>query len=123
MSSLREHWLATQGHDRRARQLASLPGRPDRNRLLAEQAETDAARTAKERFEAAAEELHELDIFCTDPIRGEAVIPFVHDDQLAWFIFDLFAPDDIHTWRFHTDPIDTRRPIAEALEGDAPRIA
>src|SRR5262249_21698047 len=99
MGSLREHWLAAQGHDQRARRLGNLPGRPDRKRLLATQDETTAANVAKERFEIAAAELHELDVFCTDPIRGEAVIPFVHNDQLAWFIYDLFAPDDLRTWR------------------------
>jgi hypothetical protein len=123
MGSLREHWLAAQGHDQRARRLADLPGRPTRDRLLAAKDETDATAAAKERFETAASELHDLDVFCTDPIRGEAVIPFVHNDQLAWFVYDLFAPDDFRFWRYHTDPIDTRRPIAEALENDAPRVA
>jgi hypothetical protein len=123
MSSLREHWLAAKGHDQRAGRLADLPGRPDRQRLLAAKDESDAAGAAKERFETAAGELHELDVYCTDPVRGEAVIPFVHNDQLAWFVYDLFAPDDLRSWRYHADPIDTRRPIAEALADDAPRVA
>lgn len=125
MESLREHWLAAQGHDRRAQQLAKLPGRPDRQRLLALQEAQNEAHAARERFEASAEELHRLDIFCTDPIRGEGVIPFVHREQLAWFVYDLFAPEPLLAWRYHNDDLETRRPIAEALEdaGEPPQVA
>jgi len=125
MGSLREHWIAAQGHDRRARRLAARAGRATRDRLIAEKLESDEARAAKDRFDSAVQELHDLDIFCIDPIRGEAVIPFVQSDQLAWFLYDLLEPEDLRHWRLHNDPLDTRRPIAEALEsaGESPRVA
>lgn len=125
MGSLREHWLDAQAHDRRARQLADLPGRPDRGRLLAQQEANARSREAQERFDLTAQELHDLDIFCIDPLRGEGAIPFVHDEQLAWFIYDLFAPNTLLAWRYHTDSLDIRRPIAETLAGpdEAPRVA
>lgn len=121
MSSLRESWTTAQAHDRRARRLTEQPGRPDRDRILAEKDETELANAAKERFNDVADELHRLDIFCIDPLRGEGVIPFVHNDQLAWFIYDLFAPETLAHWRFHEDPLDQRRPVAEL--GVVPRVA
>jgi hypothetical protein len=125
MDSLREHWIEAQHQDRKARQLAHLPGRADRTRLLDHAAATRDAREAHERFEGAEEELAALDVFCLDPVRAEAVIPFVHAKQLAWFVYDRFDPEPIHTWRYHSDPLDTRRPIAEALgePPDEPKVA
>jgi hypothetical protein len=38
-------------------------------------------------------------------------VPFVHDEQLAWYIFDLFDAPAFRFWRFQSDPEDTRRPI------------
>lgn len=125
MGSLREHWIDVQTHGQRAGRLSALPGRPDRTRILAQQDETDRAHEAEERFNTAATELHDLDIFCTDPLRGEGVIPFVLNEQLAWFVYDLFAPETLHFWRYHNDPLDTRRPIAEALAAsdETPKVA
>jgi hypothetical protein len=116
VGSLREHRLQALTLDRQAKQLANRPGRPDRNALLAYQEAVQEAQAASERFEDALADLLVLDIFCTDPLRGEAIIPFVHDNQLAWFLFDLFDPNPLSYWRYHTDPLETRRPIAEALE-------
>ncbi len=123
MGSVREHWIDAQAHDQRARKLAALPGRPDRRRILSEKEESEAAREARERFDAAIEELHGLDIFCIDPLRGEGVIPFVHKEQLAWFLYDLFAPETLHSWRYHSDPLEARRPIAEVLADEPTRVA
>jgi hypothetical protein len=123
MTSVREHWIEAHTHDRRARELAALPGRPDRKRILAETDEADQAREARGQFEEAADELHGLDIFCIDPLRGEGVIPFVHKEQLAWFLYDLFAPDTLRYWRYHNDPLDSRRPIDEALSDETTQVA
>lgn len=117
MRSLREHRLQSVALDRKAKQLASRPGRPDRSTLLAQQETLQEAGRAKDRYEEALADLLVLDIFCIDPIRGEAVIPFVHDNQLAWFLFDLFDTIPLRYWRYHTDTLETRRPIAEALDG------
>jgi hypothetical protein len=121
MTSLRDHWIAAQGHDRKARQLAGRPGRANRVRLLAQAEEGRAAREAHDRFQKDQDELFALDVYCLDPIRGEAVIPFIHDNQLAWFLYDLFAPDTLQYWRYHNDPLDARRPTAELQE--TPQVA
>jgi len=116
VGSVREHHLEMQGHQRAARRLAERPGRPDRTTLLAQAEETHAAQAAEERLHAALEELHPLDIYCLDPVRGEALVPFAHDEQLAWFIFDHFDSESFRFWRYQSDPLDTRRPLAAIRE-------
>lgn len=111
--SLREHRLNAQQHELTARRLDAKPGKPNRSTLLAlEETRAEAGR-AKEAFEEALEELNALDIYSLDPLLGQALIPFAHGDQLAWYIYDLFAEGDLSFWRFHTDPLDARRPLAE----------
>ena len=44
-----------------------------------------------------------------------AFIPFQKEEELAWFVFDLFESDGLKSWRFHQDPLETRRPIADVL--------
>jgi hypothetical protein len=125
MSSVREHWLDAQHFDRKLQQLTRQPGRPDRKRILSQEDTRQQAREALEAFRNAQEELNELDVFCTDPVRGEAVIPFSHDKELAWFIYDRYDPEPLRFWRMHTDSLDTRRPIAELVipSADKPRVA
>jgi hypothetical protein len=117
MQSLREHWLDAQRHELRARRLAEKRGRPDRATILAQEQETWEGQQAKERFNEAYQELQDIEVFCLDPNQGVGVIPFVHDEKLAWLIYDLFAGDELRHWRYHDDPLEMRRPIAEALEG------
>lgn len=114
LRSLRELRLEAQAHDRRARNLERRPGRPDRGTMIALQDATAATNQAKDQFHHTLEELHELSIYCLDPIRGEALVPFAHQEQLAWFIFDSFDPEPLRFWRFHSNPLDTRAPITEA---------
>ena len=110
---MREEGLEAQAQHLRAQRLAQRPGRADRTQLI-EHAETvREAAAANERFESALQELLELHIYSLDPVRGLALIPFAHGDQLAWFVFDLFEPNRLATWRYHEDPLTTRRPIAE----------
>lgn len=125
MKSLREHALAAQVSGRALKRLESMPGRPDRKRILAETSVKRQLEEAREQYRQTEEELHRLDIFCIDPIRGEAVIPFAHADQLAWFLFDLFDSKPLRFWRYHSDPLETRRPIDEALTAltEGPRVA
>jgi hypothetical protein len=113
MRSLRTHKLEAQAQQRRAEKLARAPGRPDRNAIISQEEARSAGQKAQERFETALHELHSLDVYCLDPINGTALIPFVHDKQLAWFVYDLFSPDEITTWRFHSDPLEMRRPLNE----------
>ncbi len=117
MRTLRDYRLEALQHDREARKLAALPGRPDRAGILALQEAKRAAEQADSRFQEALEELHILDVYCLDPVQGLALIPFARDNQLAWFVFNLFESDPLQWWRYHRDPLEKRRPMQEALEG------
>jgi hypothetical protein len=120
MNSVRESLIEAQGHHLRARRLAGRPGRPDRANLMSREDEVREGRLAEGRFDEAFRELMALHVYCLDAHQGLALIPFAHAEQLAWFVFDLFDSSDLRFWRYHTDPIETRRPIAEVLEGPAP---
>src|SRR5260370_42156990 len=88
--SLREHAIEINSWQQEVKRLADLPGRPDRTTIIAQQEAEREVRRAEARFEEAAGDLEQLDIFCLDPVRGQALVPFVHDGELAWYIFDLF---------------------------------
>src|SRR5262245_43888286 len=90
LRSLRDYQLEWQFEHRRASQLAQRSGRPKRNALIGHQEALQAAQRAQDHFQAALDELHRLDVYCLDPVRGEALIPFVYTNQLAWFVYDLF---------------------------------
>jgi hypothetical protein len=120
VSSLREHALEVLAHRRRLQRLDNKAGRPDRSALIAMQEANRQLLLAEGRFEDAADELQELDIYSLDPVQGTALIPFVHKDELAWFIFDLFDSRPLSFWRFQSDPEDTRRPITSMQKGPAP---
>jgi hypothetical protein len=109
--SLREHALEIQAGQQESKRLADLPGRPDRQRMIDQQETERDWRRAEHRFEEAVGDLEQLDIFCLDPIRGQALVPFIQDEQLAWYIFDLFDNKHFRFWRYQSDPEETRRPI------------
>jgi nitroreductase len=117
MRSLREHRLEAVTQHRSAERLANRPGRPDRDALIAQTEATQAAEQADERFHEALAELRALDIHLLDPIAGQALIPFAHDENLAWYVYDAFDPQPLRFWRYHSDSLETRRPIAE-IEAD-----
>src|SRR5205085_5516795 len=100
--------------------LAALTGRPDRDRLIAHAVAVQGGRQAGEKLQGALEELQALDIYCVDPVQGEALIPFRHSKQLAWFVYNQFDRDPLRFWRYHDDPLETRRPLVEALTDDKP---
>jgi hypothetical protein len=117
LRSLREHALEALRHYHRVKRLANRPGRPDRATIIAQHEAEAEARRADERFRDALDELQEMDIYTLDPIQGQALVPFVHNDQLAWFIFDLFDAQPLSFWRFQSDPEDTRRPVTSMQRG------
>jgi hypothetical protein len=117
LRSIREHALGALAHARTAQRLNDRPGRPDRDALIAHQDARDQARRADEQFQEAIDELQELDVYCLDPLQGQALIPFVLDEQLAWYIFDLFDLQPLRFWRFQSDPEDTRRPVTPRQTG------
>jgi hypothetical protein len=114
MRSLREAKLDAQQQDIIVKKLADKPGRPNRDALIAQKEADNAMRRAEDSFQDSLEELHTLDVFCLDAIEGLALIPFAQEDKLAWFVFNLFEPANLKFWRYHEDPLETRRPIGEA---------
>jgi hypothetical protein len=113
MKSLREHRLDVQTYELKAQRLGKQPGRPDRTILIDRQEAIQESHQAKSRFEEALEELQDMGIYCLDPISGVALVPFAHDKQLAFFVYELFDPDKLRFWRYYNDPVETRRPIIE----------
>jgi len=112
VGSLREHCLESQRARLQLGRLDARPGRPDRQALLLQAEALREAELAEERFEDSLNELMALNVYCLDPVRGLALIPFQEGDELAWFVFDLFAPQGLEAWRFHADSLETRRPLA-----------
>lgn len=111
-NSLREHWLELQSRQLDARRLHDLRKLTRREMISLEEIQNDA-RHAEDKFESALEELMRQDIFLLDPVQGLALIPFQEGEELAWYVFDLFAEDALTSWRFHKDPLETRRPVSK----------
>jgi hypothetical protein len=117
LKSVREQYLQGRSHRARAQQLRNRPGRPNRQALLELEAAVREAESAEARFDDDLKELWQLNVYCLDPAQGVALIPFAHpDEQLAWFVFDLFDPDKLSSWRFHADPLETRRPLSDEVK-------
>ena len=115
--SLRDHRLEANRHQLTARRLADRPGRPDRETILAHEHAVREAQRAEELFNEAQEELHRLDVYSLDAVAGMALVPFVHENQLSWFVFDLFDSEPLRFWRYQSDPLETRRPVTDAVRG------
>jgi hypothetical protein len=113
MRSLREDRLEAQTQQRRADRIAGRPGRPDRDTRIAHEEALRSAQEYAAKFDSGVQELLELNIYCLDPIRGLALIPFARGERLAWLVFELFAKDPLTTWRFHEDPLTTRRALKD----------
>jgi hypothetical protein len=113
--SLREHALEAQSQQALLNRLAGLALRPNRNTLIATQDAQSALARANDEQDSAARELAELDVVSVDPMQGTALVPFVQDDQLAWYVFDLFDAGHYRFWRFQSDPESTRRRLTPSM--------
>ena len=120
VGSLRDHWLQFRSAERDLQRQAKQPGRPDRNALIANEHLQANKGVAENAFNEALHELMGMDVYLLDPVRGLAVVPFAKEEQLAWYVYDLFDPAGVAAWRFHEDPLDMRRPLAEALTPPKP---
>jgi hypothetical protein len=109
--SLREHWLHVQSVRRQIQRLDSRPGRPDRQILLRRAVAVKELEQADIEFDETLNELKAIDVYCLDPVQGLAMIPFGKGEELAWFLFDLFAPVEVNAWRLHSDALETRREL------------
>jgi hypothetical protein len=114
--SLRQHWLEVQRARLQVRRIDARPGRPDRQALILRAEAARDVEWAGGALEETLQELKDLDVHCLDPAQGLALIPFRQGDELAWFVFDLFAPKGIEAWRLDADPPETRRALGEALD-------
>ena len=112
--SLREHYLEILAKRRDVQAFAERPGRPDHKALIQEQEARRDLQKAETDYQDALEELSELDVQPLDPGQGTALVPFVHDDEAAWFVFDLFDSRPIRSWRYQSDPDETRRKLTAA---------
>jgi hypothetical protein len=111
LASLREHWLDVLNAQRRLDLAAPLKKPAKCQQILAEESRKDERQRAQDRFEDALKELNGIDVFLLDPVLGLALIPFRKGDELAWFIFEQFAPHGVIGWRNHDDPIEECRPL------------
>jgi len=116
VGSLRDGWLELRQAQEQVRRLEARPGKPDRDTLIhLEEANRDC-RNAEAKLEDIMNEMLPLSIFAVDPVAGLVVIPFMRGDALAWFVFDLFDSQGVVAWRLYSDPLETRRPLAELEE-------
>jgi hypothetical protein len=116
--SLREHYLDLLQTQRAIDRAESDQVSPRRDRIIAAEKQNDDRQRAQTKFDEALEELNRVDVFLLDPVNGTALIPFRKENDLAWFVFDHFAPKGLIGWRNHSDPIEECRPL-EGLEDAA----
>lgn len=112
VGSLREHWLDAQRKRLEAQRLGRI-ARPSRTELIATEDAGAAQTKAEDAFNEALEELMGMDVFLLDPVQGVALIPFQQEEELAWYVFDWFDNAGLAAWRFHKDPLETRRPMPD----------
>ena len=107
--SLREHYLQVLAKRRELQLLAGRHGRPERKALIQQQEARRDLHKAEQDYQNTLEELSELNVRALAPGQGTAVVPFVQDDQPAWYVFDLFDSQPIRSWRYQSDPDETRQ--------------
>lgn len=116
LRSLRDHKLQVRALRRRAKRLADLPGCPTRDALIAREEALREAQQAQTSYEEAWRELQVLNLKCPDALQGVVYFPIVHDNLLAWLIFDLHEEEPLQTWRYRDDPDGVSRPWSELDE-------
>jgi hypothetical protein len=109
--SLREHYLEILAKRREVQMLKGRHGRPDRKALIEEQEARRDLEKAEQDYQDAFKELCELNVYPHDPGQGMALVPFIQDDQWAWYVFHLFDSQPIRSWRYQSDPDETRRAL------------
>src|SRR5262245_22006512 len=118
--SLREHWLHSQSVRRQIQRLDSRRGRPDRQTLIRRAVAVQELEHVDAELEETLDELEAIGVVYRDPAQGLASIPFGKGEELAWYVFDLFAPKGLEAWRLHRDPPETRRPLEQNAGSELP---
>jgi hypothetical protein len=111
VGSLRDHWLQLRETKLRQDRLQGEPGRPSRETLLLREELLGDAERAGHHCDEDLNDLMVLDVYSLDPSAGIALIPFAHQGQLAWFVFDLFASQAIESWQLLGDAPEARRSL------------
>jgi len=118
--SLREKWLEANRARAHAEKLAAASGRPKRDAILAQNLANKEKDLAEEDLFSVIQELESIDAYCLDPVNGLILMPFRQEEELAWFVFDLFKPGEPLQWRFHKDDLGLRRPITPEIQNPPP---
>ena len=109
--SLREHYLEILAKRREVQRFTERQGRPDRKALIEEQEVRRDLHKAEQDYQDALEELSELNVHPLDPGQGMALVPFIQDNQPAWYVFHLFDSQPIRSSRYQSDTGKTRRAL------------
>jgi len=115
--SLRENYLAMQFANHRLTKIGQRLGRPDRSIFIAKQEAQMDSETASSKYNQDVAELESMGMFVASPANGVVAIPFIEEEQLAWFILELYHEDHVVGWRYQSDPLDTRRAILPKHKG------
>ena len=115
--SLRENYLAMQFANHRLSKIGQRLGRPDRSTFIAKQEAQLDSETASSKYNQDVAELESMGMFVASPGNGVVAIPFIEEEQLAWFILELYHEDHVVGWRYQSDPLDTRRAILPKHKG------
>jgi len=115
--SLRENYLAMQFANHRLGKIGQRLGRPDRSAFIAKQEAQMDSETASSKYNQDVAELESMGMFVASPGNGVVAIPFIEEEQLAWFILELYHEDHVVGWRYQSDPLDTRRAILPKHKG------
>ena len=115
--SLRENYLAMQFANHRLTKIGQRLGRPDRSAFIAKQEAQLDSETSSSKYNQDVAELESMVMFVASPANGVVAIPFIEEEQLAWFILELYYEDHVVGWRYQSDPLDTRRAILPKHKG------
>lgn len=115
--SLRENYLAMQFANHRLTKIGQRLGRPDRSAFIAKQEAQSDSETSSSKYNQDVAELESMGMFVASPANGVVAIPFIEEEQLAWFILELYHEDHVVGWRYQSDPLDTRRAILPKHKG------
>lgn len=115
--SLRENYLAMQFANHRLSKIGQRLGRPDRSVFIAKQEAQLDSETSSSKYNQDVAELESMGMFVASPANGVVAIPFIEEEQLAWFILELYHEDHVVGWRYQSDPLDTRRAILPKHKG------
>ncbi|NBR05552.1 MAG: hypothetical protein EBT92_07265 [Planctomycetes bacterium] len=119
LRSLRENYLAMRFANHHSAKISQRKGRPDRSAYIAKQEAQMDSEAASLKYNQDVAEFESMGMFVVSPENGIVAIPFIEEEQLAWFILELYHEDYVVGWRFQSDPLETRRAILPKHKGAA----